>query len=355
LNDKNDGFDFDANLPLDIIDNPVFFKALEKIKIKHFIPLINKSQSKLMLAFGEKAGDDNYQLTQKEKMILKVLKNAAIISLDNANLIGELDQKNIELSKNLGLVSDLYAQIQTSFEELKKIDKIKSDFLNLISHELLTPLTSIKAYTETMMSGDIDIEPEEQKQFLEIINGETIKIEYLVNNMLLMVNLESGAYNYDYKKSSLKDIVTDAVQEAVEKNKDKPAQINVNIDDITIDVDYQSIKIAIKNVVDNAIRNSSAPVVNIDSAIETNAVTINVCDNGKGINASEEEHLFDKFHVNRDINYHQEGLGLGLPMALIILKKGHSGEISYEKNKNAKGITFKLKIPISRINDLNDF
>ena len=353
INDKTDTFELSTGLYLGLIDNPIFFEALEKLNIMFIIPLVNKNNYKLLLAFGSRGGGNKSELSSKDKMILKVLKNSAIISLDNANMIAELDNKNIELNKNLGLVSSLYDEIQQSYEELKKMDKIKSDFLNLISHEMLTPLTSIKAYSETLMSEDIEIEPEEQKQFLDIIYGESNKIEYIITNLLLMMNLESGSYKFSFETGFFEPVVNEAIKEATEKNKEKKPDIIIDnkIDSLKVDIDYQMMKIALKNIIDNAIKYSvsTEPVVKIFAEkVENNEVIIKIQDDGPGISENNIENIFDKFHLTGDINYHQEGMGIGLPMAKIIIEKGHKGRISLANNSDLKsGLMVMISIPIN--------
>jgi len=351
ISEKKEIFKVDeANVPFYLLEKVEFFSEIRKIGINYILPIINQKNKKMLMLFGERQG--NNILTASEMTILKVLKNAAAISLENSRLITELDQKNIELSKNLGLVSELYEKIQKAYDELKEIDKLKTDFLNLISHELRTPLTSIKAYTDTLLTDQIEITVDEQKEFIKVISAESQRMEDLINKILMYVELESKRYKFNYIQLKPVLLINDILEELKSKISEKMHTLEFNQEhfkDLVITADYQMIKTTFYNVIENAIKfTESNGKINITVQEENSDFILCVKDNGIGIEFEDKEKIFKKFTIGEDINYHGQGLGISLATAKFIVEEGHNGKIWYEKNKDQTGVTFFIKIPKKR-------
>lgn len=350
LNEKNETFEINESLPIDLIDNPVFFNEIKKINIKYILPVTNKNNNKILVLFGPKR--DKTELSTKELTILRVLRNSALISLENAGLISELDQKNIELTKNLGLVSELYDKIQKAFDELKEADKMKSDYLNLISHELRTPLTSIKAYTDTLLSNSIEIDETEKKDFIKIIADESGKMETIINRILLIIELESGKYNFHYSTFKIKKAINEIIEELNNCIQEKQLKVEVEVsqdaDKKIFEYDFNMIKTALSSLIDNAIKYSqSCGNIFIRAGIKDSNLELQIKDDGIGIEFEDKEKVFAKFLQASDINYHNEGLGIGLSISKYIVEKGHNGRIWYINNEDGKGVTFFISLPLN--------
>ncbi|MBP7653100.1 hypothetical protein KA977_06740 [Candidatus Dependentiae bacterium] len=349
INEKNELFEIDDKLPIDLIEQPVFFNEIKKINIKYIMPITNKNNNKILFLLGPKRNKTD--LNNKELTILRVLRNSALISLENASLISELDQKNIELTKNLGLVSELYDKIQKAFDELKEADKMKSDYLNLISHELRTPLTSIKAYTDTLLSDSMELEETEKNDFIKIIADESSKMEFIINRILLVIELESGKYTFIYTSFRLRKLIDEIILELQNAVNEKRIILTNNIakeiDKIVLEYDYNMMKMALACLLDNAVKfTQCAGNINISADIEDNNLLLKIKDDGMGIDFTDKEKVFKKFLQAGDINYHNEGLGLGLSITKYIVEKGHNGQIWYKSNDEGKGTTFFVKLPL---------
>lgn len=241
-------------------------------------------------------------------------------------------------------------------EEVKQVveqdlDVLKKNILNSLSHEFRTPLTYIQGYTDLLLDSDMSSEPEIFKDFLERIRLGSQRIHSLVDDFILLVSLESGEVAQTISEGSA---VTDlmptlrATTSTFQKKMDEKG--------ITLHTDWSAklppvfaapsfIDNALGRLLDNAIKFSplEGGEVWVSARAANNQVRIAVRDNGVGIPAEEQSRVFDRFYqVNRDY-YEQQGVGLGLSIAQIIIEL-HHGTIEVEST-SGQGSTFTIVLP----------
>lgn len=264
----------------------------------------------------------------------------------------ELQDKVSELEESEKATLSVLSELNIAYSKLKKLDMIKSNFIDVVSHQLRTPLTSIKWNLEMIISGSLGkIRSEKQKQSFSYIFSS---IQILVENLEDMIAVSSfdtaNKVQIIERKVSLKELLAEIVNET--KAEAKLNKIKVEIENnITKDIfkmDRAKMKKALKVLIDNAIKYSrigKTVLIRIDRENKYNQhLKISVEDAGIGIMKNQQERLFDKFFRSKNATYHApNGLGLGLYIAKKYVE-AHNGTLSFE-SVEGKGTTFSINIP----------
>ncbi len=238
--------------------------------------------------------------------------------------------------------------------KLKKLDKIKSDFLNVTSHELRTPMSAIKGYVQMVLKQRIGDINEEQKKALNVVLRNTDRLDNLIQDILDISRLESGTMKFIPEQTDVGKMVDEAV-EAMQSSADlKNIKINVDIKkgipELTID--QERIKQVLMNLVNNALKFSpDGSIVNIQAKKEENDILFEVQDFGRGIQEDKQKKIFDTFYqVDSDMDRKFGGVGLGLAISRGIVIS-HGGKI-WVASTVGKGSTFRFMLPFKPVQDL---
>ena len=221
-----------------------------------------------------------------------------------------------------------------------EITRLKSDFVSTVSHELKTPLTSIRLLAERL----VKLTPEEiakQKEYHNLILEQSHRLSHLINNILDFSKLEEGGQKYKFEKADLTNLIRQSIQDYPVKliRPDCKLEINLAEDLPLLYLDMEAISRAFINLLDNALKFSpSAGIIKINVYKTNEEVFIEVIDQGRGIEDKERKKIFERF-------YHTgKGTGLGLKIAHHIVK-GHHGRIELE-SQLYKGSAFKIILPL---------
>ncbi len=237
-------------------------------------------------------------------------------------------------------------------ERLKELDNMKDDFISMVSHELKTPLASIMAYSETLLSGLADTK-EEQQEYLQVINNEGHRLSHLVNNILDLSKIESGKMQYNMDTFKPADLINRSVRAIVNLSEKKKQLIKPLIDeDIPYVIgDYEKLTQVIINILSNAVK-FTPPKGEITIGAKRKeqgraAATVEfyVQDTGCGISKNDIPKVFDKFTQIEDVMNHVEGTGLGMPISKKIIEQ-HNSELVL-KSKVGSGSCFSFRLPIA--------
>lgn len=238
-----------------------------------------------------------------------------------------------------------------SFISLKKqmeLNLIRNDFVANISHELKTPVSTVKVALEALQTFDLKNEPVKANEYISIAQAEMNRLEMLVQNVLTS-SMYDGATNgfMQPEKISLKAIVDEVVQSMQIRLQQLDAQIKVDAEgvDFTINADRLHIQGVLINLIDNSLKYvEGSPKIAIKIWEESIRVNLTVSDNGIGIPDEYISKVFDKFFRVPTQNRHNvKGYGLGLSYAAMVMKQ-HKGTISAENLKEG-GCRFTLSIP----------
>lgn len=234
---------------------------------------------------------------------------------------------------------------------LKEIDKMKTDFVSIASHQLRTPLTGIKLMAETLADKEVGQLNEVQNSYLKDLYNSTLIMIKLVNDLLNVSRIESGRLKVEPIMTYLPDLVAALVNEAriVAKPDCKIVFICQPNDFEPIMLDAGLIRQAINNLISNAQRYSPDKECQITVSLkkEDDNYLLSVKDEGIGIESAEGVRVFEKFYrIDRAIKKESEGTGLGLYVAKMIIELS-GGSIWFQSDGKDKGTEFFVKIPMA--------
>lgn len=229
----------------------------------------------------------------------------------------------------------------------EKLDAMRRDFVANVSHELKTPLTSIKSYTETLMDGYVD-DPDTQKQFLQVIDSEAERMTRLVRDLLQLSNFDSHSITFYKEYNDYIDLMKKCVNQLKMSAKKKNITIKLltTEDQLIGSFDLHRLEQVFINIVSNAIKYTPEDGdVDIQIIKREEAAVIRVKDNGIGIPTEDLSHIFDRFYrVDKARTRNMGGTGLGLSIAKEIVN-GHEGKIDIE-SEFGKGTMVIISIPL---------
>ena len=231
----------------------------------------------------------------------------------------------------------------------KEISKIKTDFVSNVSHELKTPLASIKAYVEMLVDGEAEDE-KTRNEFYEIISSEANRLHRLIENILNISRIESGVVKVVREPISLTGVAKQALDVATPQAKAKNIKLIERLAPVyyQVEADHDMIYQAVLNLLSNAIKytpDGGTVTVSITVDERRGMAVCEVTDTGMGIPAEELPHIFDKFYRVRANNKIAKGTGLGLTLVKHIVETVHDGKLSVT-SEAGKGSTFGFEMPV---------
>jgi signal transduction histidine kinase len=225
----------------------------------------------------------------------------------------------------------------------------KTDFVSNVSHELKTPLTSIRMFSELLAEGRVTDEAK-RRSYLQIITSETARLTRLINNVLDFSRLERGEKNYNFQKCDLAAVVLETVESYRPHLEASGFQLNCDLPDdpVFVQGDRDALAQILVNLLSNAEKYCGS-IKKIDVRLESQAtpsplVEVQVLDRGLGIPRSSEGKIFEQFYRAHDsLSSGIQGSGLGLTLARQIAR-AHGGDVSYEAREGG-GSSFALRLP----------
>ena len=227
-----------------------------------------------------------------------------------------------------------------------EVARLQTDFVNKVSHDLRTPLTSIRMFVETLQLGRIS-DPARQSEALEIIADETARLSGLINRLLDWARMESGRRSYQLRRQRIDGIVDAALQafepQRLAGNVEVTRSVEAGLPEVWADA--QAITEALLNLLNNAHKYTGREKrIALVARKQGGAVLLTVQDNGPGIARREQKRIFDKFYRGEDpLTREIEGTGLGLAMVKHIVG-AHAGKVSVE-SELGKGAAFTIALP----------
>jgi signal transduction histidine kinase len=249
----------------------------------------------------------------------------------------------------LAIVAGVLFTLQFVVRETRTA-RLKSDFVSFISHELKTPLTSIRMFTETMLSGRV--EDEEEKKFcIQMIDRESDRLSKLIDQVLEYSRIERQQKEFKFTSCDMEDVVREAVRLFQDLHRKEPRDIEVNaVQRISkIRMDRAAMVELFLNLLSNAAKYSPPEkkiVLNVRESIDD--ISVEVVDHGVGIRKRDQKKIFEKFFRADDyLTREVEGTGLGLTFARYIAKV-HNGDIKVSSQPSS-GSTFTLQLRKSHV------
>jgi len=260
---------------------------------------------------------------------------------DSAPDINEKDASAPSSHKVIGLIV-----IINDVTKRRELERVKAETLQLVSHELRAPLTSIKGLSETLLK--FPVPPETSPEILETIYSEAVRLNDLINRYLDVTRIESGAHNFERRPVDINLLITECARALNGLASGKGIWIKLKLGEspATVLGDAPMLTQAVNNLLINAIKYSpDGSVVEVGLADDDLRACIYVRDHGYGIPEEFQTRVFEKFYrLERDVRSEVVGTGLGLPLAKEIVER-HGGQLSLE-SKVHEGSTFTIHLPI---------
>lgn len=235
------------------------------------------------------------------------------------------------------------------FADLKRqaiLVRQKTDFVSNVSHELKTPLTSIRMFSDLLAEGRVEDESK-RRSYFNIITAETARLTRLINNVLDFSHMERGERKYNFQKCDFTALVRETVEIYRPHVESNGFKLELILPDVSLFVsgDRDALSQIVVNLLSNAEKYSgSAKEIFVEATVDSNTAILKVLDRGPGVPRGCEGKIFEQFYRAHDsLSSGIQGSGLGLTLARQIAR-AHGGDVAYEPRKDG-GSCFCLRIP----------
>lgn len=304
----------------------------------------------------------------QNKRMEQILKSAEFLDYLNNLKAGHLmDRREIEVNREgktvwfevsgspiTGLVDEgkeMTILVLHDISRLKELEKLRKDFVANVSHELKTPLTVIKGYSETLVEDYEELPQENRERFLMKILNNVERLNLLIEDLLTLSRLESGPHKLKRSPHHLPDLVRDLLENFESRLESEKQRIEFLADpDIDyVHIDGVRISQTLDNLIDNAFRyagNFSKISVQLEKSEDADFIECSVSDDGVGIPEKDLPHIFERFYrVDKGRSRERGGTGLGLSIVKHIILL-HGGTI-WAKSQPGQGTTITFSLPAS--------
>jgi len=306
-------------------------------------PLVTSNATVGYLLIGYKASGDAF--TQQDIDLVHILGDELAVAVQNALRFEEISHFNETLK---GEVDEATSQLRDSNRKLHKLDEAKDEFISMASHQLRTPLTSVKGYLSMVLEGDAGKISDDQKKLLEEAYSSAQRMVYLIGDFLNVSRLQTGKFMLEPAQVNLSELVSEEVDQLQATASRRQVKLEyhapANFPDATMD--DGKMRQVVMNFVDNAVYYSRPnSTVLIEVLSNGHDITFAVHDTGIGVPSAERHHLFTKFfRASNARKVRPDGTGIGLYMAKKVIT-AHGGSIILTTKEN-KGSTFGFKLPL---------
>ncbi len=255
----------------------------------------------------------------------------------------QLEQKSRELEAATN-------ELRGANQRLQELDRLKDDFISTVTHELRTPLTSIRAFSE-ILSDNPRLDESERAKFLGIIVKESERLTRLINQVLDLAKIESGAAEWHSSEIDMREVLEDSVSAVSQLFKERKIDLTVALPQKIpgIVADRDRLMQVMLNLLSNAAKFSErAPgAVTVSLAQQGGFLRVEVNDNGIGISTADQEVIFEKFRqVGDTLTGKPQGSGLGLHISRRIIE--HFGGRMWVRSRPGEGACFSFTLPLAR-------
>jgi two-component system phosphate regulon sensor histidine kinase PhoR len=261
-------------------------------------------------------------------------------------LAGETEQSAAATSGSNGTGAHGAVAVLTDITSQKAIQKRNAEFVSSVSHEMKTPLSSIRAYIELLVDGEAE-DDATREEFLGVVNSQADRLQRLVDNLLNLARIEAGVVSVNKNPLSLNELLAEAVGVMEPAAKDKNITLSAEYSPLYLGVlaDRDMLLQAAINLLSNAVKYTRpGGSVTLRSRLSDQEVVFEVQDTGVGLSPEDCQKVFEKFYrVKKDRDMAQ-GTGLGLALVKHIVEDVHSGRIEVTSELD-RGSTFRVSLP----------
>ncbi len=297
---------------------------------------------------------DGRQYEDDDRPLARALSRGAVVRAEEI-LLNRPDGRTLTILVNAtpiysddGEIVSAVAVLQ-DMTPLEEMERMRNEFLAMVSHELRGPLTTIKGSAATVLSTANPLSPMETRSFFRTIDQQADLLNELVSNLLDVTKIEAGALDVDPEPTDVEIVVEEAVNTFLRGETLRQIQVDLPPDLPRISADSQRVTQVLNNLLTNASKYSpSSSAIGVTASLREPYLAVSVIDEGQGVPADELPLLFKKFSRAglREGNPNVEGHGLGLAICKGIVE-AHGGRIWAESNDQGKGSRFTFTIPLA--------
>ena len=316
---------------------------MKRIEASICLPLLSSNKLIGIIVLGAKISKDAY--TKEDLELLDTLSKQAGIAIDNAQLYQEVQDFNKTLKQR---VDEQTREIKEKNIHLEELLKMKTEFLDIASHQLKTPISITRGYLSMILDGTLK-EPAKKDDAIKKAMFGINRLNETVKDFLDASDLEGEKIELDLEKTDLTKLVAKLCQEKEILAKDKNLKLVFASSEkkpIVVSIDSSRLSEAISNLIDNAIfyTEKGGVAVSADLSADKKSAIIKIADTGIGISASDRKRLFNKFtRGEKAVLTKPDGSGLGLYITQKIVES-HHGKVDLQ-SEVGKGSTFSVTLP----------
>lgn len=276
---------------------------------------------------------------------LLLVPNEMIVAIQNALSLLEVRELNATLQQRIDSATK---ELRDRNERLRQMDATKDEFISMASHQLRTPLTSIKGYISMVLEGDAGTISRPQRQLLGEAFTSSERMVHLIGDFLNVSRLQNGKFIIDRHASDLAKVVQQEVDSIQQIARSHGMRIVYRIPRTfpTLYIDEGKVRQVVMNFIDNAIYYSpNTTTIKVSLAVEDGDAVLRVVDRGMGVPREVQKKLFTKFfRAGNARTQRPDGTGIGLYLARKVID-GHGGQVVFESTEG-QGSTFGFRLPI---------
>ena len=302
------------------------------------------------IAFSERLLASSIGASSARIVVSSVVKGE-VVQFDEVMAMLEETSHVIEYSQQLEQKSNeleaLAKELRYANDQLQELDRLKDDFLTVVSHEFRTPLTSIRSFSEILSDHD-DLDNDQAERFLQIIMKESKRLTRLIDEHLDLARVEAGHTVWHQENLDPKDVLEDAIAsiDGIIRENNISLKVEISSDAYHLEFDRDRLMQVVLNLLSNATKfcNKDNPQISITAGPQNKGYLISITDNGNGVPKSDHDLIFDKFaRVDEDTPNRPTGSGLGLAISKGVIE--HFGGKIWVESDFGHGATFKVFLP----------
>jgi signal transduction histidine kinase len=328
-----------------LIDTP----EMESVLIKHQIAIIlplKMSDASVGYLFLGTPRSRNY--TRRDIRLLETISDELVIAIQNALSIQDVEEINQTLQQR---IEDATKELRRTNAQLQRLDTAKDEFISMASHQLRTPLTSVKGYISMVLEGDAGKITDMQHKLLSEAFVSSERMVHLISDFLNVSRLQTGKFMLEQHAVDLAKVAAQEVDglQAIAKSHDLKLKFKAGARTPILYIDEGKIRQVIMNFIDNAIYYSREfTTITISVSVEAGDVLLQVQDTGIGVPANEQLHLFTKFfRATNAQKQRPDGTGVGLFLAKKVVA-AHGGSVVFH-SVEGEGSMFGFRLPIKKL------
>lgn len=295
------------------------------------------------LLLGYKVSGSSY--TNQDVGLIKIVADELSVAIQNALRFEEIARFNETLQHEVDVATQ---KLRASNRKLQALDEAKDEFISMASHQLRTPLTSVKGYLSMALEGDGGALTKDQRKLLQEAYASSQRMVYMIADFLNVSRLKTGKFILEPSTVELPQIIKEEIDQlgAAATARGLTIQTNLASDFPPLQLDENKMRQVVMNFIDNAIFYSkSGGTITINLTKEDDDIAFTVIDHGIGVPAAEQPQVFTKFFRASNAKHARpDGTGIGLFMAKKVIT-AHGGKVIFT-SEEGKGSTFGFRLPI---------